>query len=103
MEAGAAGTVAPPIVRVSRDVPVPVSSAQQRLLFVDRFVPGLAVFNLPVVLRLRGRLDVAALAAAVNELVRRHESLRTDFEVVDGAYVQVVVDGDDVDVPLVGA
>ena len=62
VEAGAAGAAAAsPIVPVPRDVAVPGSPAQQRLLFLDRFVPGLAVFNLPLVLRLRGRLDVEAL------------------------------------------
>ena len=80
---GVGAVVVPPIVRVSRDVPLPVSSAQQRLLFFDRFAPGLAIYNLPIVLRLRGPLDVEALAAAVIDLVRRHEALRTDFKVVD--------------------
>ena len=100
---GAAGERAgePDVVPVPRDRPLPVSSAQQRLLFVDQFAPGLAIYNLPIVARLRGPLDVAALGEAVNALVRRHESLRTGFEVVDGAHVQVIVDASEVDVPLV--
>ncbi|HEX6367447.1 MAG TPA: amino acid adenylation domain-containing protein [Longimicrobium sp.] len=67
----------------------PLSSGQQRLWFLDRFeaVPGL--YSVPGVLRM-GPTDPAVLERALNELVRRHESLRTTFAVVNGRPVQVV-------------
>ncbi|WP_433259999.1 amino acid adenylation domain-containing protein [Actinosynnema sp. CS-041913] len=67
----------------------PASFAQQRLLVLDRLAAGLSAYHMPVVLRLRGDLDVQALTWAVNELVARHEVLRTSFA-DDGDPVQVV-------------
>ncbi|MCP4658566.1 MAG: non-ribosomal peptide synthetase, partial [bacterium] len=69
---------------------VPLSFAQQRLWSLDRSEPGSALSNLPATLRLNGHLDPEALAAAVNEIVRRHEVLRTRFETVEGEPVQVI-------------
>ncbi len=82
--------VAPPMVRVPRGGPLPLSFAQQRLWLVDRLEPGSAAYNMPYALRLRGALDVAALRASLDALVRRHETLRTTFEERDGQPVQVV-------------
>ncbi len=70
----------PPIVRVARDGLLPLSFAQQRLWFVDQLQPGSAAYNIPAAVRLVGSLDPAALAAALSEVVRRHEALRTTFE-----------------------
>ncbi len=68
----------------------PLSHAQQRLWFLDRLTPGSSVYNVPLPLRLAGRLEPAALAAALAEIVRRHEVLRTTYENgVDGPF-QVV-------------
>jgi amino acid adenylation domain-containing protein len=58
---------------------LPASFAQERLWFLERAAPGRAVYNMPAALRLTGRLEVAALAAAFAGLVRRHEALRTTF------------------------
>ncbi|HEY1278336.1 MAG TPA: SDR family NAD(P)-dependent oxidoreductase, partial [Acidimicrobiales bacterium] len=88
-----------PVAPVGREEPLPVSSAQERLLFFDRFAPRVGVYNLPVALRLSGVLDVDAVRDAVVEVVRRHEALRTNFAPVDDGYVQVVVDADAVVVP----
>ncbi|MGZ4762828.1 MAG: amino acid adenylation domain-containing protein, partial [Ilumatobacteraceae bacterium] len=90
-----------PIVRVDRAVPVPASSAQQRLLFLDQFVPGLAVFNLPLVLRLSGALDEAALRWAVEALLARHEALRTNFEFIEEGWLQIVVDAAAAELPWI--
>ncbi len=79
-----------PIRPIPRDRPLPLSFAQQRLWFIDRLEPGGAHYNLPALLRLRGRLDRAALAAVFAELARRHEVLRTSFPAVAGSPVQEI-------------
>ncbi|MFE2173114.1 amino acid adenylation domain-containing protein [Kitasatospora sp. NPDC059462] len=76
------------------DVLLPVSFAQQRLWFLDQLAPGSAEYLIPVVLRLTGIPDVAALSAAVADLAARHESLRTVFREHDGRPVQLVRDPD---------
>lgn len=68
----------------------PLSFAQERLWFLDRLVPGNPFYIVDVAMRLHGPLDVAALEEALNEVVRRHETLRTTFPIVDGQPVQVV-------------
>ena len=68
----------------------PASYAQQRLWFLDQFEPGSPYYNIPAAVRLSGRLDVAALERTFQEIVRRHETLRTTFETIDGQPVQVI-------------
>ncbi|MCL5996769.1 MAG: amino acid adenylation domain-containing protein [Chloroflexi bacterium] len=68
----------------------PASFGQQRLWFLDRFEPNSPYYNIPSALRLAGALDVAALERSLNEVVRRHESLRTTFASVDGQLMQVI-------------
>ncbi|HEX8273583.1 MAG TPA: non-ribosomal peptide synthase/polyketide synthase, partial [Longimicrobiaceae bacterium] len=82
--------VLPPVVPVERAGALPLSFAQERLWFIDRLEPGRAVYNIPVAWRLGGALDGAALEAALGEIVRRHEALRTVFREVDGSPVQVI-------------
>ncbi|MET0396621.1 MAG: amino acid adenylation domain-containing protein, partial [Longimicrobiaceae bacterium] len=81
---------APPMERVPRDAPLPLSFAQQRLWLVDRLEPGSPAYNMPYALRLRGVLDTGALRAGLDALVRRHETLRTVFGEHAGAPVQVI-------------
>ena len=85
-----AGLQAPPIVRIPRDGELPLSFAQQRLWFMDQLEPGGSVYNFPAAVRLKGPLDVAALRLSLNEIIRRHEVLRTTFAMVDGRPVQVI-------------
>ncbi|MET0399318.1 MAG: amino acid adenylation domain-containing protein [Longimicrobiaceae bacterium] len=92
---------APPIERVPRTGSLPLSFAQQRLWLVDRMEPGSAAYNVPIALRLRGELDVAALRASLDALTRRHETLRTTFAERGGAPVQVVHPPAPVPLPVV--
>jgi natural product biosynthesis luciferase-like monooxygenase protein/amino acid adenylation domain-containing protein len=68
----------------------PLSFQQQRLWFLDQMDPGNVAYNVPAAYRLRGTLDPDALAQSLSQIVRRHEALRTRFELRDGAPVQVV-------------
>ncbi len=70
--------------------PWPLTWGMQRLWFVDQLAPGSTAYNIPFAGRLAGELDVAALAAAFREVVRRHEVLRSRFAAVDGRPVQLV-------------
>jgi amino acid adenylation domain-containing protein len=69
----------------------PLSFAQARLWFLDRLQPGNTFYNIPVALRLQGRLDVTALKQTLQEIIRRHEILRTNFVTVDGQPVQKIL------------
>jgi amino acid adenylation domain-containing protein len=77
--AGRRGLEAPPIVPVPRDRQMPLSFAQQRLWIVQQLDPASAAFNIPMAVRLQGRLDLAAVAWSFTEIHRRHEVLRTTF------------------------
>jgi amino acid adenylation domain-containing protein len=68
----------------------PLSFAQERLWFLDQMEPGNPVYNIPTALRLSGWLNTSALEQSLNELVRRHEALRTTLPSVGGRPVQVV-------------
>ncbi|MBW4417621.1 MAG: amino acid adenylation domain-containing protein [Myxacorys californica WJT36-NPBG1] len=66
----------------------PLSFAQQRLWFIDQLDPGNPTYQIPAIVRLTGKLDVAALEQSFNALVQRHEILRTTFITIDGQPVQ---------------
>ncbi|WP_224242636.1 non-ribosomal peptide synthetase [Hyalangium gracile] len=83
------------IPRADRKEPLPLSFAQQRLWFLDQLTPGSAIYNVPSAHRLEGTLDEPALKRALEELVRRHETLRTRFRVVGSTPIQDVGDGAD--------
>ncbi|SPT57037.1 Dimodular nonribosomal peptide synthase [Actinomadura madurae] len=90
--ADAAGDVRPPLVPAERPDVVPLSYAQQRLWFLNRFEGASATFNMPVALRLNGALDLDALRSALGDVVARHESLRTIFPDGTGSARQLVLD-----------
>jgi amino acid adenylation domain-containing protein len=70
---------------------VPLSFGQTRMWFLNRLQDGKAVYNMPLALRLTGDLDREALRAAMGDLTRRHESLRTVFPDTDGVPRQLVL------------
>jgi amino acid adenylation domain-containing protein len=83
------GTVtAPPLRPIARPGPLPLSFAQERLWFFEQLEPGSAVYNVSLVLNLRGRLDVGALESGLSEIARRHETLRATFSSRDGVAIQ---------------
>src|ERR1044072_3241400 len=78
------------IARRRESGPAPLSFAQRRLCFLSQVEGERATYNLPIAYELLGALDVETLARSLNEIVRRHESLRTTFTIQDGEPVQVV-------------
>ena len=80
-----------PLVAGQRPAVVPLSFAQSRLWFLNRFEGGVATYNMPTAFRISGALDVEALAAALDDVLARHESLRTIFPDIDGVPFQEVV------------
>ncbi|MBO2436066.1 amino acid adenylation domain-containing protein [Actinomadura nitritigenes] len=90
--AGAGGDVRPPLRRAERPEVVPLSYAQQRLWFLNRFEGASATFTMPAALRLEGALDLDALRAALADVVGRHEALRTIFPDGSGSARQLVLD-----------
>src|SRR5438105_15028360 len=78
----------------------PVSSGQQRLWFLEQFQPGSPLYNSPVAVRLEGPLEAAVLEQAVNQIIRRHEILRTSFDLQNGQPVQVVAPSLPLPLPL---
>jgi acyl carrier protein len=83
-------SASPPLRRVPRDGPLPLSYAQQRLWFLDRLVPGNPFYNATAAVRLKGTLDREMLEGSLDEVIKRHESLRTTFLEVDGHAAQVI-------------
>src|SRR5437660_5931315 len=79
----------------------PTTFAQQRLWFLDRLQPGNVSYSLPWSIRMTGLLHLEALESSVNEIVRRHEILRTTFALVDGEPVQRVASELHVPLPVV--
>jgi amino acid adenylation domain-containing protein len=88
---GAFGRVAaPPIFHVPRDRPLTLSFAQRRLWFLSQMEPDSPHYNIPAAVRIRGRLNLAALEESLNRIIERHESLRTTFTIVDGQPAQLI-------------
>ncbi|HEX5870654.1 MAG TPA: amino acid adenylation domain-containing protein, partial [Longimicrobium sp.] len=79
-----------PVAAVERGETMPLSFAQERLWFLDQLQQGSAFYNVADALRLSGPLNVAALERALNEIVARHEVLRTTLRQKDGGAVQVI-------------
>lgn len=89
------------IPRRSQQSPAPVSFAQQRLWFLNQLEGDQSSYNEPKALHIKGSLDVAALQQSLNEIVRRHEVLRTTFDVIDGQPVQVIAPSLKLTIPVI--
>ncbi len=89
---GGAPAAASPVLRMDRDGgrPAPLSFGQQRLWFLHQLAPESAAYNIPLAVRMDGPLDARALAAALTEVVRRHEVLRTAIVTRRGEATQEV-------------
>ncbi|MBN3989154.1 MAG: amino acid adenylation domain-containing protein [Nostoc sp. NMS2] len=79
-----------PLVPISRSGNIPLSFAQQRLWFLDQLIPNNPFYNIPLALHLTGSLKLAALEQTFNEIVQRHEALRTTIVVQTGQPIQVI-------------
>ena len=78
------------ILAVPRKGELPLSFAQQRQWLLNQFAPGSPVYNAPEVLRIRGTLDPEVLGRSLNEIIRRHEVLRTTYRLSNNQPVQVI-------------
>jgi len=88
--AGDNSSISPAICSFPRPDNLPPSFAQQRLWFLHQLEPASDFYNVPIALRIRGPLNVNVLSDSCNEIVRRHEVLRTTFPIRDGVPVQQI-------------
>ncbi len=95
------GLQTPPLLPVARDGKLPLSFAQQRLWFIEQLHPGSFTYNEPFAARFVGFLNVAVLKQSINEIVRRHEVLRTTFPMIDGQPFQAIAPSVTINLPLV--
>nr|WP_237289787.1 non-ribosomal peptide synthase/polyketide synthase [Streptomyces gilvosporeus] len=89
-----AGAARTPLVPQSRPEHTPLSFAQQRLWFLHQLEGPSATYNVPLLLRLTGALNIDALRDAIHDLTERHETLRTVFPETDGTPYQHILEGD---------
>jgi len=88
--------VAPPILARVAKVEIPLSFAQQRLWFLDQFDPNSALYNIPFALRVVGSLHQVALQQSWQQIIQRHEALRTNFIAIDGEARQIIREQEDI-------
>jgi amino acid adenylation domain-containing protein len=88
--------LAPPILPRAENVEIPLSFAQQRLWFLDQFAPNSALYNIPFALRVVGTLHLVALQQSLQQIIQRHEALRTNFIAIDGEARQITREQEDI-------
>jgi NRPS condensation-like uncharacterized protein len=79
----------------------PASFAQQRLWFLHRLEPDSPAYNIAIAFRLKGPLNVTALERSFQEIVSRHETLRTTFALLDGEAAQIVAPAGRMSLPVI--
>jgi amino acid adenylation domain-containing protein len=100
MAADEQATARPPVRAADRPDRLPLSYAQQRLWYIDRYEQTGATYNVPLIWHITGPLDLRALAEACTDVVVRHESLRTVFPEVGGEPEQLIIPADEIATPL---
>nr|WP_156164311.1 non-ribosomal peptide synthetase [Streptacidiphilus albus] len=95
-----AGSARPALTVMERPELLPLSPAQNRLWFLNKLEGASATYNVPVAFRITGDLDAHALVQALNDVVVRHESLRTVFQEIDGSPAQIVLEADAVNLTV---
>jgi amino acid adenylation domain-containing protein/non-ribosomal peptide synthase protein (TIGR01720 family) len=90
-----------PLLPAAREERVPLSFAQQRLWFLHQLEPSGSAYNIPAALHIKGALKIGILTHCLNEIIRRHESLRTTFPIVAGSPVQNIAPALELEMPLV--
>lgn len=81
---------APPILPRTQEAEIPLSFSQQRLWFLEQLDSGDALYNIRAVVRLSGKVNIPALEMSFNEIIARHEILRTNFIVNNGQPIQII-------------
>ncbi|MGA9377367.1 MAG: amino acid adenylation domain-containing protein, partial [Phormidium sp.] len=82
--------ISPPIIKRENNNNLPLSFAQKRLWFIDQFEPNSTLYNIPIALHLVGTIDVDALEKSFQEIIQRHEALRTNFLNFAGQSTQII-------------
>lgn len=80
---------------------IPLSFSQQRLWFIDQLYHGSSFYNIPIAFHIQGNLNIAALEQSLNEIIKRHEVLRTTFRLVNGEAVQEIALQSTWDLPII--
>src|ERR1700733_15670532 len=83
------------------NTPIPLSFPQQRQLFLELLEPGTAVNNLSVFLEVNGKIDLAILEQSANNIIARHEALRTHFSFGNGLPVPVIAVCPGISIPII--
>ena len=95
-----AAVSSPPIARTTLAKDVPMSFGQERMWFLNQFEPGSAAYNRPTVLHFQGPLDITILERSLNEILRRHQVLRTVYRQEAGRPVQEVRDPSPIEIAV---
>ena len=95
------GSGPPPVSRREGTEPAPLSLGQERLWFLEQLEPGSGVYNVCRAYRLKGSLNLTALEISLNEIVRRHEVLRSAIKIQDQHTFQIVQQSFELEMTLV--
>ncbi|NET65460.1 MAG: amino acid adenylation domain-containing protein [Moorea sp. SIO1G6] len=89
------------IPMISREQVIPLSYAQQRLWFIEKMALSSNAYNMPLILHLVGKLDYVALQKSINQIIARHETLRTTFSEINGTAAQIIKPPFELELPII--